>query len=236
MVFSDSTTEDAIVQEIDRICGTTATIYTLKAKTARVNQALDRFFYLALLGDGTWQFDDANQTNLPIGTADLVSGQLDYSFASELLMVTKVLIKDASAGNWLELQQVDQSQSRALNIYAPPISNPGGVPSTFDLLGNSILLDPIPNYASTGGLKVVFKRNASKFVSTDTTKVPGIPSLFHNYLCRYASLQWAIEKKLPFKNDLAQLVQVDEAAIQDFLSNRDKTIPRRINPTYRSSR
>jgi len=235
VVFSDTSTEDGIVQEIDRICGTTASIYTLKAKTARVNQGLDRFFYLALLGDGTWQFDDSNQTTLPIGTADLVSGQLDYSFASELLMISKVLIKN-SAGNWAELPQVDQSQGSALNIYAPPISNPGGIPTAYDILGNSLLLDPIPNYASTGGLKVVFKRNASKFVSSDTTKVPGIPSLFHNYLCRYAALQWAIEKKLPFKNDLAQLVQVDEAAIQDFLANRNKATPGRITPLYRSSR
>lgn len=235
MVYSDSSTEDGIVQEIDRICGTTATVYTLKAKTARVNQALDRFFYLALLGDGLWQFDDTNQTTLPIGTSDLVSGQLDYSFASDLLMISKVLIKDP-AGNWAELPQLDQNQSRALGIYAPPISNPGGTPSAYDILGNSLLLDPIPNYASTGGLKVVFKRNASKFVSTDTTKVPGIPSLFHNYLCRYAALQWAIEKRLVFKNDLAQLIQVDELAIQDFLANRNKATPGNINPKYRSSR
>jgi len=234
MVFSNSTTLEGVIQEIDRICGSTDNTYSLKAKTARVNIALDRFFSIALEEDADWQFDDTNNTDFPIGVANLVSGQQDYSFASELLMVTKVLVKD-SAGNWLELLPVDQDQKASRNIWTLPTGN-SGIPFRYDLFANSILLDPIPNYNSTNGLKVVFARNGSKFVSTDTTKAPGIPSLFHPYLCQYASLPFLIEKKLPQKNDVAQQIQIGEESIKDFMANRNKTKRTKIIPNWRNPR
>lgn len=236
MQFSNSTTEDAIVQEIDRICGTTSTTYTVKAKTARVNQALDRFFTLALQEDGDWQFDDTNQTDLPIGVTNLVSGQQDYSFASELLVVTKVLAKDSN-GIWNTLTLLDQQESTfpAKNVWELPTGNTGA-PLRYDIFANSLLLDPIPDYNSTGGLKVVFKRNASKFVSTDTTKEPGIPSLFHPYLCRYASLPFLIEKELDYAKSVAQQIAIDEEAIKDFFANRNKTKKTKVKTLYRNPR
>lgn len=234
MDFSNSTTEDGLIQEVDRICGSSDNTYSLKAKTARINHALDRFVTLALQSDGEWQWDDYNQTDLPIGTANLVSGQYDYSFASELLSVTKVLVAD-SAGNFYELDQVDQYDKRARNIFQQPSGN-SGIPNKYDVLGNSILLDPIPNYSYTAGLKVVFKRNAVKFVSTDTTTDPGIPSLFHPYLCRYAALPYLIEKKLPQRADVAAQIVQDEEAIKDFMANRDRTKSTRVMPRWRSSR
>jgi hypothetical protein len=234
MQFSNSTTEAGIIQEIDRICGSTDNTYTLKAKTARVNQALDRFVTLALQSDGEWQWDDYNQTDMPIGTTDIVSGQYDYSFAAELLSVTKVLVAD-EAGNYTELQQVDQYDWTARNIGQQPTGN-SGIPNKYDIVSNSIFLDPVPNYASNDGLKVWFKRNAIKFVSTDTTAEPGIPSLFHPYLCRYASLPFLIEKKLPQRGDVASQIVVDESAIGDFMANRNKTRKTRVLPRWRSAR
>lgn len=234
MEFSNSTTEGGIIQEIDRICGTSDNTYSLKAKTARVNQALDRFVALALQSDDEWQWDDVNQTDLPIATANVVSGQYDYSFASELLSVTKLLIAD-SAGNFSELPQVDQYDWGARNIFIQPSGN-SGTPNKYDVVGNSILLDPVPNYSYTAGLKVVFKRNAIKFTSTDTTTEPGIPVLFHPYLCRYASLPFLIEKKLPQRGDVAAQIAVDEATIVDFMANRDRTRPTRVIPRARSAR
>jgi hypothetical protein len=234
MQFNAASTEDGIIQEIDRICNTTDNTYSLKAKTARVNQALDRFMAIALQNDGTWQFDDVNKTDLPIGEANLVSGQYDYSFAAELLMVTKVLVMDPS-GNFQELPQVDQYDNRSRNIYMQPSTNTG-IPTKYDILANSILFDPVPNYSQANGIKVVFKRNAVKFVSTDTTLEPGIPSLFHSFLCRYAALPFLISKRLPNKNDVASQIAVDEVAIADFMANRERTSRTRVMTQWRTSR
>lgn len=234
MQFSNVTTEDGIIQEVDRICGSTNNTYSLKAKTARINQALDRFVSLVLQFDDEWQFDDVNKTDLPIAVANLVSGQYDYSFAAELLSVTKLLVAD-STGVFTELIQIDQYDRPARNIFQQPSGN-SGIPNRYDVLANSILLDPIPNYNYTGGLKVVFKRNVNKFISTDTTTEPGIPSLFHPYLCRAAALPFLIEKKLPQRDDVASEILIDEASVTDFMANRDRTRSTKITPRWRSSR
>lgn len=243
MVFSNTTTLDGLIQECERITlkgtgGISNISNSLKDFTARLNQGLDRFFTVALTHDGNWQFDDSNYTDLPIGVANLVSGQQDYSFASDLLTVVKVLAKDAN-GNWIELTPVDESQSGA-NIYAKNIwtlpTGNSGTPSRYDKFANSILLDPIPNYNSTGGLKVNFKRNASKFVSTDTTKEPGIPSLFHGYIARVACLPYLMEHNMDNAGGINNLILQDEALIKEYMSKRIGDERNIISVRSRSSR
>lgn len=240
MVFSQTTTLDGIIQEIERITllgngAISGNTTQLKNFTARVNQALDRFFAIALTSDGSWQFDDINYTDLPIGVTDLVSGQQDYAFASDVLSVDKILVKD-SAGNWLELQPVDIHEKRlaSRNIWQLPGSS--GIPTSYDKFANSIFLDPIPNYNSVGGLKVVFKRNASKFVSSDTTKEPGIPSLFHPYLARVAALSHLIENGHQSTNSISVLVASDEQRIGEWFSKRDGDVKPQMRMRYRSAR
>jgi hypothetical protein len=229
MEFSNSTTEDGIVQEIDRLCGSNSTNYTLKAKTARVNQALDRFFYLALRFDNNWTFDDLNQTDLPIGSCNLISGQQDYAFTSEFLMIRGVFAKDSN-GVFYELEEETTPQ----NTLLVPSGN-SGQPTKYRLIGNSILLDFIPNYNSTLGLKVHFARNKSAFVSTDTTKEPGIPSIFHPWIAQYAAIPYLIQNRLPQKNDIAVLVQQGEEAIKTYMAQRGKTV-RRIQVKQESNK
>ena len=243
MQFNNTTTLDGLIQECERITlkgtgGITNIANSLKDFTARLNQGLDRFFTVALTHDGNWQFDDSNYTDLPIGTANLVSGQQDYSFASDLLVIEKVLVKDSS-GNWVEVLPVDEGQSGA-NIYAKNIwtlpTGDSGTPARYDKIGNSILFSPIPNYNSTSGLKVNFKRNASKFVSTDTTKEPGIPSLFHTYIARVACLPYLMEHSMDNAGGINALVLQDEALIKEYMSKRigdERTV---IRPVTRSSR
>lgn len=234
MEFSNTTTEGGLIQEVDRICGSTNNNFSLKAKTARINMALDRFVTVALTEDEDWNFEDTNYTDLPIGVADLVSGQQDYSFASDVLVVTKILVKDSS-GLWVPLTEVKPNQPGARDIFEQPTGN-SGVPTEYMIIGNSIFLTAIPNYNSTGGLKVFFKRNVSKFVSTDTTKEPGIPSIFHPYLCREASMPFLIEKKLPQQAGVAAQIIIDEDAIKTFIASRNKARPTKIQPVVRSAR
>ncbi len=234
MEFSNSTTEDGLIQEVDRLCGSTDNTFSLKAKTARINQALDRFITLALQSDGTWQFDDSNQTDLPIGVTNLVSGQQDYAFNSAYLFIKKVLVKD-SAGTWTEIIPVGMMEDEAANIWTLP-SNNSGVPTRYNKFANSVLLDPIPNYNSTGGLKVVFARNKVAFVSTDTTAVPGIPSLFHKYLCRMAALDYCIINGLKQTAGISALIQQDEREIGKYYTMRNKDEKKRLSVRQENNR
>lgn len=231
MQFNSGTTTNSIVARINRTTGTTNVTHPLADKASDCNEALDRFWTLALPADGKWQLDDTNNTDLPIGTTNLTSSQQDYSLASDVMEIEKVFVKDSS-GNWLEVQPVDitgtKSDIHAQNIWQLPSSN-SGIPTHYDKVGASIFLDPIPNYSSTGGLKVVFKRGPSYFSSSDTTKQPGIPVIFHNFIHRYASWLFLADKN-PRKGDvLIPQIQRDEMAIVEFFAHRDKNEPLKIS-------
>jgi hypothetical protein len=221
MVFSNSSDGSGLLQECERICnlgatGITSVAVKIKDFTARINNALDRFYAIAFQFDQLWNFDDSTNTDLPIATTNLVSGTGDYLFDSELLQVTQVFAKDSS-GIFHELEPQDDR-----NEPSAYITRVSGVPTKYELVGNSIILDMNPSYSSTDGLKVTFKRNGVKFTAADSAQAVGIPSLFHPYLARYASYQYCVEKGLKHSNAVKQLVMEDEAAIKTFISNRAK--------------
>jgi hypothetical protein len=237
MQFNSNADDQDIVSEVLRIADTSTNSYPLNDITRRCNTALDRFWFLALTSNGLWQVDDLNNSsNLPVGTTNVVSGQYDYSLASDVLLIEKVLCKD-SGGTWQELTPVDVTDSRqeAKNIWTRPSSNSGS-PTRYDLVANSLLLDPVPNYNSTNGLKVVFQRGPSYFDTDDNTKTPGIPIIFHTYIARYAALQFLIEKKLPAAGSIASLVAEDEKAIGEWYAFRNKATRTRLTVRQEDNR
>lgn len=236
MKFSDSTTEDAVIQEINRICGATDNTYSLKAKTARVNAALDRYYTLAFEADARWAYDDLNQTSPPLESVNLVSGTQKYAidaFTSEILNVLRVEALDSS-GNKILLNPLQDNQIGDQAFTAFMSTN--GTPTWYRKFAKWIYLYPAPNYSSANGLSLYFERPATRMASTDTTKVPGAASIHHPYLCRYASLPFLIEKKLPQAQSVAQQIQIDEEAITNYFSRRDKDAPTKLMMTVHSSR
>lgn len=232
MVFSDTTqVEDGLIQLCEDITGLgsggiSGNTTLLKRFTRNINGSLVRFFALAFEYDTYWNLDDRNHGDLPVASTNLVSGQQDYLFATELLAVNQAFVKDQS-GVFHELQpQDDKSEPNTFTLV-----NGSGVPKTYKLVGNSILLDPVPSYNSTLGLKVVFKRNADKFTYTDGAVTPGIPSLFHPFLARDACLPWLIDKNRASKRDIYNLIQEDKENIKKFMANRGR--PRRFSLSVR---
>lgn len=229
MVFSDTNNRQGLIQECERICGLGAGSISgdtelLKDFTARLNNAKDRWFSLAFQYDALWNFDSTKQSDLPIATTNLVSGTKEYAltlFHTEVLVLTQLFAKDPS-GVFHELKAQEDKE----NPTAYTLTNANDTPTTYELVGNSLLLDPTPNYNSTGGLKLVFKRNDTNFAYTDGGVPVGIPSLFHAYLAREASLSFASERGLRNSNDIALMVVRDENAIKEFISNRAK--PKRL--------
>lgn len=221
---------DGIIQEIDRLCSTTDVTYTLKAKTARVNQALDAFETIALGFDKNWTFDDSTNTGLPIGRTNLVSGQEDYTLDSTYLTVKSVFVADSN-GNYTEITQ----EVSPKNTLLLPTSN-SGVPKFFRLAKTSILLSPIPDYSYTNGLKIEFNRTIPRFASTDTNVTPGIPALFHPWLAYRAALPYCIEQSLPQKNDIASLVLKGEQDIKFHMANRNQVLTPRLRVIQQDNR
>ena len=165
MEFLSPVYQGGLADEIDRICGTTASIYSNKAKVVRINEAIDKYFAL-----GNYQFEDSNQSAAPIETIDLVDGTANYALSgltSELLNFLRVEITDSAGNDFV--------------IYPNRLSNIGeafdeyykdeGTPVEYFKIGKYIYLKPTPSYNATAGLKIYFDRPASKYTFQTITSI-----------------------------------------------------------------
>ena len=223
---------------IDDNCDTTSISYPTAKKAVDVNLAIDKLLSILLQASGKWQFDDANHTKDPILTTDLVESQRDYHFTVDeqsnyLLDIFRVMVANSS-GIFYDLKPVDQ-QSRGLQsmgfVDGQDIE---GKPSKYDKTSNGIFLDPIPDYSYTDGLKIFISRQASYFISTDTTKVFGACGLFHEYLALRPSYFYAYRKGLPQKNDLLREMEKMEKDIDEYFGQRSKDEKQVVRPRITS--
>ncbi len=216
--------------EIRDLCDADSTSYTAAALLRRVNSALETLVGKIINADGTWQYDDTNYSDLPIGVGNLVSGQSRYSFASEYLDILEVMIL-TTGGTYQRItpfdpSEMDMSWDEWTNSATGTI--PSGFPQYYDKLGDSIRLDksPTASYATlTNGLKVRFKRTADLFTSdqvTTGTKVPGIASPYHQLIAYMAAIPYCMS----YKKDRVALYEkkVDEMTkdMIEFYTRREK--------------
>lgn len=220
MDFNDTSTGTGAVQEIYDITQSDINNYPLKSLTRRVNAALDRFFTLAFQADGKWVWDDPSRDTTPIQSINLVSGTQSYNlgtFTAEIINILRVEALDSSS-NKILLRRLDRKNvGGALTDY----KSTAGTPNEYDLVGEYIFLYPKPSYNSTNGLTIYLDRNKTAFVSTDTTKVLPVPSIFVQYICRLASLPYLIEFQKAQRNDIAAQIAADEIAVIDYFAHRE---------------
>lgn len=227
MQFSNTSTKSGILQGIEeklfgdngygKITSDTDRLYQF---TNRVNRGLDRFYYLAMTADGRWQWDDNNYTDVAIATTNIVSGQRIYVFALDHLEIEKVLIKDTE-GKWHVISPINSNDSSEI-AYIENNAGRNGIPTKYDKRGDVLYLDVPPNYASTGGLKIYFRRGADYFTYSDTTKKPGFASTFHSFLVDFASSGYAIDRQMPVGKNLYDLRIEKENEITAYFSKRNR--------------
>jgi hypothetical protein len=219
MVFNDVTNSLGICQEVDAICKTTTVSYPLADKARRSNSALSDYVGIALNADDRWSFDDTNYTDLPIGTTALVDGQNDYGLDTSVLKVLKVELKDET-GNWIELKPIDRNDT---SIPFEERFETEGTPEYYDKFSNSVVLYPTPDYSQAASLRVWFQRDGSYFAATDTTKQPGIPSIFHKYIAlKVAEPYLRDNKKDNYVSVRNEIQKYEEEKIPEYYSKRNK--------------
>lgn len=224
LVFNDTSTKLGLIQVCeDEVFGNYGDISSnsdrLYQFTRLINEAFNRVTSLILQSNGRWQWDDSNYTDFPIGTTNLVttvgSEQQDYEFAVTHLKILGVEVKDVN-GNWINLTPIDQLDLSNSGNSVTDFLRTAGMPMYYDKIGRSVFLYPKPlgtAVTSTAGLKVRFQRPPSYFVYTDTTKVPGFNSLYHELIALIASRNYAMSKTLSVAKGLAERVQIAEDAL-----------------------
>lgn len=227
MVFSDTTLEQGIVEQIRFGANASSQDFSTNDITRVVNMALDRYFTIATNANNSWEIDDTTYSTHSIGTTNLVSGQTDYSMPAGLIDIMTVELKNQS-GDWRTLKPID-----ILEVNAPleELYETSGDPIYYDKKGNSIFIFPAPNYNSTLGLKIKYTRRANYFIPTDTTKKPGIPEIHHPYIVNFGITEYKMAK-YPQDARIYENARIQwEDSIKKYWSKRgkDKQIGIRIN-------
>lgn len=240
MVFSDTSTNLGLLQQVRDFMGVDANKWATSKVVNSANNYLDTVAGYAIGADRRFQWDDTNHTKLPIGTTNLVADQREYSFLTDeqgnrILTLTRIDFKD-SAGLWHELKKIDQSQisPSALDEW----NKTSGIPVFYDLIADNIIkLYPASSTSITTGLKFYFQRTPSYFAATDTTKEPGVASTLHRGFVINAAYDGALALGLQNLSALALERQVEEQKMKDyFMIRNEDTKFKGIGLTFRSSR
>lgn len=174
-----STPNNGLLQELNRLCGTTTTNYPIKDKVADLNEALDWYVTLAFKSGLNWEFDDSNETSPPIDTQALVAGTNRYkvsAFTEKIINLIKLEVLDAngnglglipetmnSFGNIIGSESGRLASVNPLSFQQTYIDAPSGTPTHYIKYGDFIYLRPNPSYSIAAGLKAWFNRAANSF-------------------------------------------------------------------------
>ena len=226
-----------IVNKIYFLTKTNSTSYPASDMLIAINNAYERVASLIIGVDGRWQWDDTNNTDLPIATTALVSGQQDYSLAVEHLEILGVELKDQN-GNWIGLTPIDQNDIK-FNPSITDFMEGGGIPQYYDKLGVSIFLYPVPNYSQSASLKIRYQRPPALFTSAEVTtgtKKPGFNSLYHDLIPYWVAYDYAIANGLNSANKFLEEINRKEDALRGDYQLRGKDEPLKMRVKYQSSR
>jgi hypothetical protein len=178
------------------------------------------------MSTGNWQYDDSNNTNMPIATTSLVSGQSQYSTPTEALTFHRIEVKDQN-GNWVLLKPLIKE---GIKVAMDEYNDVDGDPYQYSLVNGQIILHPAPDYSQSASLKVYYDREAVAFAYNATTATPGFASPYHEILAIGASIEW-YKVKQPTSPTLQVLMgeyAKIEQSIKDFYAKRFKNYAPKI--------
>jgi hypothetical protein len=180
MQISELIYESGIIEEITRLTGASVSVFSNKARVAKINEALDRYWFLASESAPKGTLDDLNKTNLIVNTQNLVNGTNSYkigSFSDTVLNILKVSILDSN-GKEFDLEYEDFEQLTDFTQFYSTAATDRGTPAYWTKLGDYIYMRPCPNYNSTNGLRAYINRALTKFSFTTFTVTIASPAVF----------------------------------------------------------
>jgi len=226
MQFNYNATKDSLYDDIDYLCGSTSATYPILDKRRNIYNAYNDVSHLIWEVAYGWQYDDSNQTTLPVAQATLVHNQQDYTVPSVSQRIERIEIKDSN-GDWVKLEAKD---TRDINVAIDEYVSSPGLPAEYDLIGNSISLYPAPSSAyctMTSGMQLILSRDVSAFASGSSAE-PGFARPFHRILSLSASIDFTedpqrLKKLLLMKDRL-------EKGLTRFYSKRMEEYKTTITP------
>jgi len=210
MQLTGETNNLDLTSEIDLLCDSDSRSYKLQDKVRRINYSLEELVGEIIVADGTWEFDDTNFTDLPVGKETLVEGQESYTFTNEYLAIQAIEILNVD-NTYVRIKNLDHTELGGLSpqeYFGVDSSGVAlkGFPNYYDLVGDTFRLYPSPTSTDvtlTNGVRVWFKRTVDLFTTSDTTQEPGLPSPYHHILAYMAAIPYCMS----YKKDRVALYQ-----------------------------
>lgn len=214
--------------DIDFLCNSTSASYPTTSKRRNENIEYHRVATLIWQSDGTWNFDDANNSTTPIAYRTIANASANYLIPTTALRVEDVEIKD-SGGAWTRLKAISLDDMGGLSPEAYMLG--GGLPTQYMLEGNEIRLFPTPAtgfITTTSGMAVRLSRAVTEIAVTATTTIPGFAVPFHRILSFAAAIDF-IQDQEQKKFLLIQRDRLEKSMI-NFYSKRADDYKTRITP------
>lgn len=193
--------------------------------TIDVNVAYNRITSLIFQADGRWEWDDNNQTDLPIATTSLVSGQQDYSLNIGQLFIDRVEVLPNGGKYFYKLFPRDVEDPMWGSEVTGIDNVTVGTPMMYDPIGTSLFLYPIPNYSQVASLKIYFKRAQIDFTQSDLTTgtaTPGFVSLFHDLIAYLVAYDYVIINQPNLAKGYQTIISKKESELTNFYAYRNK--------------
>mgnify|MGYP003394222103 CR=1 FL=1 len=229
MVFSDTSTNTGLVQQIRKMMRVDSTQWPTANIVASVNNWLDMITGYAIGADKRFQWDDTNHTKLPIGTTNMTSGTSDYSFLTDeqgntIITLTRIdMLLNTTTDTWTTLSPIDQNDALFQGTGLQQAFPTNTTPEFYDKIADNIIrLYATPNYSKTAGLKFYFQRTPSYFVAADTTKAPGVPSLLHRGFVIAGAYDGALTLGLPNLQPLSVELQKEQQKMEQYFADRNQ--------------
>jgi hypothetical protein len=208
-------TTNEIRTKVRELTNTTVNDYADASLIRDVNSEMAAIRTSILRDRGVLEFDDVNYTDLPIGTFAIASDgvcKLTEDQNSNLIdTIHKVAFLNGS--EWVDVPRVTLGEGNQ-DVLLNPGTQP--VPTSYYEVGNSIVFPGV----SGGTAKVWFDREHDGITTGDTTKVPGIPTAYHQLLAYRVALNYAVDKSLPNENSILRRIQLEEQRLEQYEENR----------------
>lgn len=214
--------------DVNMLCGATSATYLDADKVRNMNIAYHDVARLIWDSADGWSYDDRNNSTLPRAYTTLTHNTQDYAIPSTAQRVQRIEVKD-STGNWLKLSPIDLLDIP--NASPEYLGGTAGTPVSYDLIGNRIMLYPIPHSGHVtlaSGMAVYMDRDVTEFATTATTTTPGFATPFHRLLSLAAAIDFVQDDKQ--KAFLAAQRQRLEQGLVRFYARRSVENQTRIKP------